>query len=438
MNIKSLLYSSLFKTFFWTFLVRILAVGLTFISSVLLARTLGVEDFGIYSYVFALVSLLALPAQAGMPTLVLRETSQAKALGDWSRMKGIWLWASYVVMIISFITFTIAVLVQKSFFLDLVGGTSIFAIGLIMSLLVAMGNVRGAALRGLGLVIQGQLPEGLIRPLFLTVFILVSILLNIDISSNLAMLLHLVAAAIAFIVGTYLLIKAKPKELKAIQPIIKMRAWFYAVMPLAIMTGIQSISGQIDILMLGALGAIKDVGIYKVIVSGAALVLFGLQVVSTVITPQLASAFAKKSYAEIQKLASIGSFLSFCFTLPLVFIIFFWGEDLLKYIYGNEYVVGYRALFIIAIGQAINAFFGSSISILTMSGNERFVIQAMFLSAIINAILNFILIPKLGVDGAAIGASVSMIIWNLYLWIAIRYQTGIDSTFIGFFSRKEI
>lgn len=438
MNIQRMLYSNLFKTFFWTFLVRVLAVGLTFISSVLLARTLGVENFGIYSYVFALVSLLALPAQAGMPTLVLRETSQAKALNDWSRMKGIWLWASYVVMVISFIIFTVAMFVQKNFFLNIVGGTGIFAFGLIMALLVAMGNVRGAALRGLGLVIQGQLPEGLIRPLFLTIFLLIAIILNVDISTDFAMLLHLVAATIAFIIGTLLLMKAKPKELKTVQSFINMRAWFYAVMPLAIMTGIQSISGQIDILMLGALSTIKDVGIYKVVVSGAALVLFGLQVVSTVITPRLASAFAKKNYSEIQKLAFVGSFLSFCFTLPLVFIMFFWGGDILQYIFGNDFVVGYRALCIIAIGQAINAFFGSSISILTMSGNERFVIQAMFLSAITNSILNLLLIPKFGVDGAAIGASISMIVWNVYLWVVIRSHTGIDSTFIGFFLRKKI
>ena len=73
-----------------------------------------------------------------------------------------------------------------------------------------------------------------------------------------------------------------------------------------------------------------------------------------------------------------------------------------------------------------------------MSDNQRFVIQAMFLSAITNAILNLLLIPKFGVDGAAIGASISMIIWNVYLWVAIRSHTGIDSTFIGFFLRKKI
>src|SRR5690606_2292490 len=102
------------------------------------------------------------------------------------------------------------------------------------------------------------------------------------------------------------------------------------------------------------------------------------------------------------------------------------------------FIVGHRALYIIAIGQAINAFFGSSISILTMSGNEKFVIKGMFWSAIINAILNLILIPKMGIDGAAISASISIVVWNLYLWVAIRHQIGIDSTFVWLFWRKYI
>ncbi|QCS11044.1 hypothetical protein E3H47_00270 [Acinetobacter radioresistens] len=438
MNISKILNSGLFRIFFGTFLFRILVIGITFVSSVLLARTLGVKGFGLYSYIFALVSILALPAQAGMPTLVLRETAKAKALSDWAQMKGIWVWAGSTLIIFSLFICALAFFVQKTFFNDIPGGFEIFALGLVMSLLIAMGNVRGAALRGLGFIIQGQLPEGLIRPLCLTFFLLIAVVLNIELSPNVAMSFHLFAAIIAFIIGACLLIRAKPKELQEVQLVIHGRTWFLAVLPLAVMTGMQSISGQIDILMLGFLASIKDVGVYKVVVSGASLALFGLQIVSTVITPRLASAFAKENYLEVQKIASIGSLISFFFTLPLVPILFFWGSVILEVIFGNEFIIGHRALYIIAIGQAINAFFGSSISILTMSGKEKFVIKGMFFSTIVNTILNLILIPRMGIDGAAISASISIVVWNLYLWVAIRHQIGIDSTFVWLFWRKNI
>ncbi|ERS03608.1 hypothetical protein Q674_08390 [Acinetobacter sp. COS3] len=439
MSIKDLLNWNLVKTFLGTFIVRILAVGATFASSVLLARSLGVEGFGTYSYVFALVSLLALPAQAGMPTLVLRETAKAKALSDWSKMKGIWLWSGSAVMMISLITYSVALLVQKLFFDEAIqqaGGTSIFALGLITALLIAMGNVRGAALRGLGFVVMGQLPEALIRPLLLVIFLLIAILVNVESNPNSAMKIHLFAAAVAFLIGAWLLIKVKPTELKEVKPDIHMKVWFFSIIPLAMMTGMQVVSGQIDIVMLGLLGTLHDVGVYKVVVSGAALTLFGLQVVTMIITPKLASAFAKKDSKRVQQIASVGSLISFSFTLPLVLVFFFFGAEILRFVFGDDFILGHRALYIIAIGQAINAFFGSSISILTMSNNERFVIKGMILSALSNAILNLCLIPRLGVDGAAISASMSIVVWNLYLWAAIKRQIGVDSTFFWIFMRK--
>lgn len=426
------------KTLIGTFIVRVMAVGSTFLCSVLLARTLGVENFGIYSYVLAVVSLLALPAQAGMPTLVLRETARAKALTDWSRMKGIWLWSGFAVLSISIVVYFVVILMKTTLFKEDMSGFeySILSLGLLMSLLVAMGNVRGAALRGLGLIIQGQLPESLVRPFLFATLILITVWFNIDLDPTYAMALHLVAATIAFLFGAWLLFKARPKELKKTKPIFQSKAWLFTILPLAMMTGMQSLSGQVDILMLGFLSTVSNVGIYKVVVSGAALAVFGLQVVSMVITPRIASAYAKENYNDMQRVASIGSLLSFVMTIPVVTIFYHFGAEILNFVYGSEYVIGYRALFIIAVGQAINAFFGSSISILTMSGNENFVIKGMLLSVITNIVLNIVLIPKFGINGAAIGVAVSLLVWNLYLWSSIKKQINIDCTFIGLMLRK--
>ena len=433
MGTRSILTSKLSRLLAGTFLVRVLSVGATFLCSVLLARTLGPEQFGIYSYILAIVSLLALPATAGMPTLVLRETANTKALKDWSKMKGIWLWTGFVIASLSLIIYAFSTVAILNFF----EGSKVFteyktfALGLIMSLLMAMGNVRGAALRGLGFIIQGQLPESLIRPILLSVFLLLLMQLDINLDPSYAMGLNLIASLVAFIIGAALLIKAKPPELKASKPIFYSRAWLFTILPLALMTGMQSLSSQVDILMLGNMGMPSDVGVYKIVVSGAALAVFGLQVVNMVITPKLASAFAKKDTYEAQKTASIGSLISFGLTFPVVLVFYFFGTEILNLVFGSEYVIGYRALLIISLGQAVNAFFGSSISILTMSGNEKFVIKGMSLSTIVNILLNLALIPHLGIDGAALGASSALLVWNIYLWIVIRRELNIDCTFFG-------
>lgn len=433
MSIQSILTSKLSRLLAGTFLVRVLSVGATFLCSVLLARTLGSEQFGIYSYILAIVSLLALPATAGMPTLVLRETANTKALKDWTKMKGIWLWSGLVVVSLSLIIYAFSTIAILNFFESsrIFTEYRTFALGLIMSLLMAMGNVRGAALRGLGLIIQGQLPEGLIRPTLLAIFLLLLIQLDVTLDPSYAMGLNLIAALIAFIIGSGLLIKAKPSELRASKPVFYSKSWLFTILPLALMTGMQSLSSQVDILMLGNMGTPSDVGVYKIVVSGAALAVFGLQVVNMVITPKLASAFAQNNTYVAQRTASIGSLISFGLTFPIVLIFYFFGTEILSLIFGSEYVIGYHALLIISLGQAVNAFFGSSISILTMSGNEKFVIKGMSLSTIINVLLNLVLIPYLGIDGAALGAGTALLVWNIYLWIIIKRELNIDCTLFG-------
>ena len=214
-------------------------------------------------------------------------------------------------------------------------------------------------------------------------------------------------------------------------PVFYSKSWLFTILPLAVMTGMQSMSSQIDILMLGNMGMPSDVGVYKIVVSGAALAVFGLQVVNMVITPKLASAFAQKNTLEAQKTASIGSLLSFGLTFPVVLVFYFFGTEILNLVYGSEYVIGYHALLTISLGQAVNAFFGSSISILTMSGNEKFVIKGMSLSTIVNVLLNLALIPHFGIYGAALGASTALLVWNVYLWIIIKRELNIDCTFFG-------
>jgi O-antigen/teichoic acid export membrane protein len=63
----------------WSFVIKTSSVGFGFFTAVLLARMLGAEGYGIYAYAFALVTLLAMPAKAGLPQLVVRETARGVA-----------------------------------------------------------------------------------------------------------------------------------------------------------------------------------------------------------------------------------------------------------------------------------------------------------------------------------------------------------------------
>jgi len=73
-------------------LVRIIGTGLAFVLSVVLARTLGADGFGLYSFVLSLLIFLSIPIQAGFPNLAVREISKAHLKNDWAVIKGILWW----------------------------------------------------------------------------------------------------------------------------------------------------------------------------------------------------------------------------------------------------------------------------------------------------------------------------------------------------------
>lgn len=79
------------------------------------------------------------------------------------------------------------------------------------------------------------------------------------------------------------------------------------------------------------------------------------------------------------------------------------------------------------MGQAVNAFCGSIGVYLNMTGKQQ-VFQVVLLSALgVNVVLNYFLIPKFGMTGAAIATSVSMILWNAAAVLYVYQKDGVKT-----------
>src|SRR5690606_12549330 len=71
----------------------------TAIVAVLLARLLGPEGYGLYSYALAWATMLGIPVQFGIPTLVVREVARLRAYGQWNLVRGLLRLANILVVI---------------------------------------------------------------------------------------------------------------------------------------------------------------------------------------------------------------------------------------------------------------------------------------------------------------------------------------------------
>lgn len=399
--------------------------------AVVLARTLGVNNYGIYTYVFALVSFLAVPAKFGLPNLVVRETARAEVNQQWGLMWGIWRWAGFVAVALSL---SLAVLggLFAWFFSDYFTRLQLttFGWGLLFVPLLTLGMLRGAALRGLRKVVRGQLPEQLIRPALLIVFVLLfGIFSQSEMDASQAMALNVLAMAIGFAVGVWLLHREKPAELSQ-KPIpeYRTRQWAAGVLPFALIGGMQLINTQIDIIMLGIFGSAHDVGLYRIAVRGAALVLLALVAIRQVTAPYFARFHANQEMQKLQRLATTVSRIALLSALPATVVFIAFGADIIRIVFGAEYTAAYFALAILAFGRLLGAGFGPIGSLLNMSGNERDTMKVMAVSAVCNVVLNAVLIPLYGINGAAIATSSTFFARRLVMWWLVRLRLGVDGS----------
>lgn len=385
---------------------------LSFLVVVVWVRVLGPESYGTYSFALAIIILSAIPAQVGIPQLIVRETARTQAESNWALMRGLWRWGNLAVAFFSFLSFC-AVMLALHFleFAESSQQISTLIIGVVLIPLIALANVRDACLRGLRRVVLGQFTDSILRPILLLVVIGVWVVIgdsNATLSASRAMTLHVITVGIAFVFGIWLLRKYQPTELAPhLKPQYDFRKWFKAVIPLGLIGGIQVVNNQIDIVMVGIYRPEEEVGLYKAVSQLAILVLFAFQAFNQVLQPFFARLYASGDNRKINSLLNKALLAILAFSLPIIAIYAFFGKFILATFFGDYFESGSLVLVILSIGLVFKSFYGISATSLNMTGSESLVFIIGAVSVVMNIFLNFLLIPLYGIEGAASSSAIT-------------------------------
>ncbi len=178
-----------------------------------------------------------------------------------------------------------------------------------------------------------------------------------------------------------------------------------------------------DIIMLGIYRSASDVGYYNVAIRVGRLIAIILTAINTIAAPKFAEFWGKRDINGLIKVARQSTKLIFWITLP-IFIFLFLFPELILSIFGKEFKIASLSLIILLTGFFFSAVCGSVGMILQMTGHQVYHQNIIFIGAIINILLNYFLIPKYGINGAAIASTVTIIYNNLCFSIKVRNITG--------------
>lgn len=415
-----------------SFGLKVTTAGLAFLISLFLARLLGAAGYGAYAYAIAWVRLLVVLAILGLDKLLIREIAACHAQSIWGLMRGLLRRANQAALIASVGLIILGAAVGWALEKQLTPQmlTTLWVALIIIPLLAFM-RLKQATLQGLQKVVRGQLPEMLIQPLLFIVLLGVTYLVvGVRLNPQIAAGMHAATAGVALLVGVRLLNKALPQAVKQASPTYQMRAWTRSALPLLFVSGMYIISIKISTIMLGSMKGAEAAGIYTVADQGAALILYVLFAVSAPLAPTVAGLFALRDMERLQRVVTKSARVILLLSLPIAFVLIIFGYWFLL-LFGQEFTQGRTTLILLSLAQLITAAAGPVGLLLTMTGHERDAAKGVAIGAVVNIILNILLIPKWGLQGAAIAMLSSTFVWNVLLVIWVYRRLGIHSTALG-------
>lgn len=406
-----------------------ISVGIVFLSNYILIKVAGVADYGAYVYIFNLINLLAGFCLLGVDTLLVKNVSIYSATGQHGKLKGALFFSMAIVFASSII---VAVVTSYArFFFDSVKNVRINWFVLMFSSLVilSLGAITQASLQALKKISLSQVTEKIIKPALLLLIILILFYSGKITSANLVWS-NILAMGMACIISSALLFKQIGFRVGRIRSEYDTRRWSKSAAAFFTIGLLYTLNSKIDIFLLGFLKGNREVGVYNILLRVSEIIGFTLVIINFILAPLIARLFEEGNLFLLQKMITRSAQVTMLIGLPVMILIMV-SRNYILHFFGVNFMNASNALLILCLGQFVNIFSGSVGTLLMMSGHEKFSILSLAISIVFNIVLNVTLIPVYGVIGAAIAASVSLVVWNSFAYFFVRTKLSICTTPIG-------
>jgi O-antigen/teichoic acid export membrane protein len=153
------------------------------------------------------------------------------------------------------------------------------------------------------------------------------------------------------------------------------------------------------------------VGLYSSAMTLARLLLVGNGALTYIYLPVAARLKREGAYDAIRSTYVTGTRWILAITIPMFFLFAFLPALSLRAVFGSLYTGGAVALDILVIGSFLSVIEGPANSCLAGMGYARSLLLTTILSAMVNLVLSFALIPTFGLVGAAVAWAVARAIY---------------------------
>jgi O-antigen/teichoic acid export membrane protein len=421
-------YSQVTKWFSGALLINVFSAGASFLTNLWLANLLGKQGFGIFTYATSWRALLAIPGTLGIDRLIVRESAVYQSKNDWPLAKGLLTFSNWLTVAASCVLILISVAIVSHSYSQqpLIHLTLLLVICTLP--LQSLRTIRVSAMQGFNKIVLALLPDSVFFPSAFLLLLIATQSTGINLSPVPVAVIEAVAVSASFLLGIYLFRRSVPVDFKQAQPSYRIGLWLRSVLPFTLYYIVFSINTRADVLMIGWLKDTDEVGLYAIAARAPEILSFSLLAVNRSIGPTIATLYSQGKKQEIQRVVDKANRIALLVTLPLALFLGIFANRFLE-LFGKDFVAASLAMIILILSQLVNVCTGPTAILMSMTYNQNQATALLSLSSCLNLSLNFYLIPRIGVTGAALSSLSSALFNNIASAIFIRKQTGIVSYF---------
>lgn len=402
---------------FLVFGLKVVGLLAMFAISILLARGLGAEGIGDFYLAQSIVNIALVVAMLGLGNHIIKMSAHAYCHKDWGQLESLKKNAIRLVAVISALVTVIIIFLATELGESLFNKHQIDTILKWLCLTLLPMNV---------LTVYVSLYKGIQRTAVATFFenvgipviVLFLILLNVSSLTLIEVVkFYVLASCTVLLLAALRWGRLTSNHHPMSNRLYSKKEMIRSSLPLYGVALTNLIISVTDTIMLGFWETSEVIGQYGVALRIASISSIVLIVTNTVVASKFAVYHKVEDMDGLSRLAKgttgVMAIIAFLF---LIFLLFF--NDLVLSLFGADFLSANRMLVVLAIGQFFVLSTGPVAILLMMTGHEKFHQYTTVISAVLNIVLNAVLIPMYGGLGAAVATAVSLALKNI---IAVSY-----------------
>lgn len=402
------------------FALRMSGAALAVVLNIALGRMMGADGVGLYFLALSVVTIAMVLGRAGLDNTLLRFTAASAAAGDWAAVKGLYVKSIWLTLAAS--GFLAAAVIMLAPWL----GDSVFSNPNLATplRLMALAIVPTAVLTVVAQMLQGlrRTKDGIAvlsvwAPAFSLGF---ALLLVPRLGLQGAALAYTIAAILGALAAWWRWRRATP-QLTRLHGVFATEKLLRSSIPLFWAALSQLTIALSPTIVLGMWSTSSDVGIYGVASRVVVLVSFLQLAVGSIASPKFSALYQQGDMPALATLAQSCTRLQILAATPLLAACWLAPEAVMG-IFGSDFKDGATVVAVLAVGQLVAIAMGTAGNVLMMCGYERMVRNALVVSAFTCVAMTLLLVPRMGVVGAAAANAATLCIENLAM-AALLWRT---------------